>query len=81
MFVHFGSLCQVESMLKISLPFFPAAFLLLEFNSRLLRKHSILLVNSLTAASILIAKYWKLAMVPTKEEWLSEVRYIHIFNK
>lgn len=44
-------------------------------------RYRILLANLLTAASLLIAKIWKLGTVPSLEDWITKITYMCPMSK
>lgn len=39
------------------------------------------MANLITTVSMLITKYWKSGLVPSKNEWLTKTRYVFLMSK
>lgn len=70
---------RTEQILQYIIPVDRRIYLLLYFEEKLL--HKVLLGNLITAACILIAKYWETEVIPTKMEWESKCRYMALMYK
>lgn len=63
------------------IPLNPRLMLLLDVDHFRLQNFAILLANLLTAASLLLAKHWKLQVVPDLIEWLAKIRFTCLMIK
>lgn len=72
---------EIEEILQVSIPFAPIFFLKCWVKESACMKHKYLLLSLITAASTLLALYWKNNLVPSKQEWKAKLCHICLMSK
>lgn len=71
----------LSQIIGVVLPVDPRLMLLADVEYFQLDSHGALLATMLTAASLLIAKCWKLQEVPHLQEWTAKIKNIWLLSK
>lgn len=76
---------EIHEILGFGIPFSARLYLLNDFKLLALDEGSIyvkrLIGHLLTAARVLLAKYWQSLVIPTKEEYCSKIRFVLVVDK